>query len=235
MAMNIAPLNQDQHAALKLKPGHSFAQVKTENIVPVVVQEFTLCAAECPIVFTKNRETGKFQPVAMLGFKPGENLFARGEKWAGMFMPGIVATYPFRIVPHSQKPDQLFVALDMDSDLLSESEGEPLFDAERQETELLAKRRADLTTYYEYTLVTENFCKLLEDMDLFVLRSLDLNVGDEKMKLENVYLIDEEKLRTLSDEKYLELRKRGFLPLIYAQANSLHQIRRLAEMKLGYR
>jgi len=235
MAMNIVALNQEQHADLRLKPGASFKQVENDNIMPVVIQEFALCAVECPIIFTKNKETGKFIPVAMFGLKPGENLFAAGDKWAGIFMPGMIATYPFRIVPHPQNPDQLFVALDIDSDLLSVDEGEPLFDADKKETALLEKRRTDLTKYYEFSLGTGFFCKHLEDLGLFVLRSLELNVGDEQIKVENIYLIDEDKLRGLSNDQFLELRQKGFLQLIYAQINSLHQIRRLAEMKQGLR
>jgi SapC len=45
------------------------------------------------------------------------------------------------------------------------------------------------------------------------------------------YVINEERLNNLSDERFLELRTKRYLPAIYAQLISLAQIERLMTLK----
>jgi len=230
MASNIVAINSEQHANLKLVSPRDFDHIKDKNIVSLVVYEFTLCATECPIIFIKGQETGRFQAVALMGFKPGNNYFVSDNKWTGLFIPGIVATYPFRITPHPQSEDQLFLAADLNTTMLSEEEGEPLFDADKKETELFSKIKADVSQYYKQTQITDGFCQMLAEWDLLSARDLNVDLNGEKITIQSVYMIDDEKLNALSDDKILQLHKRGLMPAIYAHKNSLHQMRRLAEM-----
>ena len=46
-----------------------------------------------------------------------------------------------------------------------------------------------------------------------------------------IYTVDEQKLNALSDEDYLDLRRQGIIPLIYAHLSSLQQLRRISEMQ----
>ena len=234
MARQIVPINQEHHADLKVKDGGDFSQVANENIVPLVVYEFMLCASECPIIFIKHGETGRFQPVALMGFKPGENYFVDGDKWRGMFIPGLVASYPFRLVPNPHNEEQLFMAVDMDSQLVGNDDGNALFNADGSESEFFAKRKQEVTKYFEFNQITDGFCQLMADLDLFTARDMNLDLNGEKITIQSVYMLDDEKFNKLSDERFLDLRKRGFLPAIYAHRNSLNQVRRLAEMKLGH-
>ena len=230
MTLNIMAINAETHADLKVVPARDFAQVKDQNLVTLVVYEFTLCACEYPIIFIKGQETGKFQPAALMGFKQGENYFVKDNKWRGLYIPGIIATYPFRIVPHPDGGDQLFMAADMNSPLVGTEKGEALFNADKTETPFFSQVKADVSQYYQQVMVTENFCKILADMDLFSARDLNVEIDGEKVSIQGVYLIDDEKLDALSDENFLKLRQQGLLPAIYAHKNSAHQIRHLAGM-----
>jgi len=232
MARDIVPLNQETHANLKLKDGNDFAHIANDNIVPLVVYEFMLAASEFPIIFIKTQDN-RFQPAALLGLKRGDNLFVEEGKWVGNFIPGIAATYPFRLLPNPQDQNQLFVAIDQNSTLLSEDDGEPLFNEDKSETEVFKKRKEAVSKYFEFNHITETFCQLLMDMDLLTSRDLNLDLNGEKLTIQSVYLIDDQKLHDLSDEKFLELRKQGFLAGIYAHKNSLNQVRRLAEMSIA--
>ena len=49
--------------------------------------------------------------------------------------------------------------------------------------------------------------------------------------MEGVYSIDEDVLGKLSDVEYLELRRRGLIPLIYSHLASLHQFERLLRLQ----
>jgi len=230
MTPNIMAINAETHADLKVKPARDFSHITDRNLVSIVVYEFTLCACEYPIIFLKNQETEQYQPAALMGFKQGENYFVQDNKWLGMYIPGIVATYPFRIVPHPDSEDQLFMAADMNSPLIGTEEGEALFNADKTETPFFNQIKSDVSQYYKQAMITEGFCKMLAELDLLSARDLNVEIDGEKVSIQGVYLIDDEKLNALSEENFLRLRTQGFLPAIYAHKNSAHQIRHLAEM-----
>ncbi len=49
------------------------------------------------------------------------------------------------------------------------------------------------------------------------------------MRYQGIYIVDEKKLNSLSDEQLLDLIKRGLMPAIYAHLMSLQQVQRLGE------
>ena len=232
MTPNIMAINAETHADLKVKPARDFDHIKDKNLVFIVAYEFAPCACEYPIIFIKNQEIDQFQPAALLGFRQGENYFVKDNKWRGMYIPGIVASYPFRIVPHPDSEDQLFMAADMNSPLIGTEEGEAFFNADKTETAFFQQVKADVGNFYKQALITEDLCKTLADMDLLSSRDLNVDIDGEKISMQGVYLVDDEKMNALSEENFLHLRAKGYLPAIYAHKSSAHQIRRLAEMSL---
>jgi hypothetical protein len=231
--MRIMPLHPDQHSKLKVREGGEFNLVEKEHIIPLVVHEFIPAATDMPIVFVKNTDTGEFQAVAMLGVKPGESLYAKDGKWRGMYVPAILTQAPFRLVPNQHNKDQLMLAINEESALVSEDEGELIFNEKGEPSEYLERRKKGVETYFEHTQITQAFIRLLTDLELLVERTLSIDIDDEKINLSGLYFVDEEKLGALPDEKFLELKKRGFLPVVYAHLISLNQMRRLGRYKAG--
>ncbi|WP_417451047.1 SapC family protein [Kordiimonas sp.] len=227
----IVPLHPDQHSKLKVKDGAEFHLVEGEHIIPLVVHEFVAAATDMPVVFVKNTDTGQFQAVAMLGIKPGENLYTKDGKWLGMYVPAILTQSPFRLMPNSHNQEQLILAVNEESTLADDDEGELLFGEDGQPTEYLKKRQKGVETYFEHSQVTQGFMALLAEMELLVERTLNIDVGEEKINLSGIYFVDEEKLGALPDEKFMDLKRRGFLPVIYAHLISLNQMRRLGQLK----
>ncbi len=229
--MRIMPLHPDQHSKLKVRSGAEFHLVEKEHIIPLVVHEFVPASTDMPIVFVKNTDTGEFQAVAMLGVKPGENLYVEDGKWLGMYVPAILSQAPFRLVPNQHNRDQLMLAINEESSLVSKEEGELLFNDKGELTDYLNRRKKGIETYFEHTQITQAFLKLMAELELFVERTLNIDMNDQKINLSGLYFIDEEKLGALPDEKFLDLKKRGFLPVIYAHLISLNQMRRLGQHK----
>jgi len=226
----IEPLSIDQHSDLKIKPAAGFEHVAEQHIVPIVAHEFVQVGADVPVVFVKHAETGQFQPVAMLGLQPGENLLVKDNQWQGMYIPGIIATWPFRLIANEQDPNQLAVAMDVEAETVNKDEGEALF-ADGNESAFLEQRKKALTTYFEHSQVTQGFVQVLTELDLLTERNLSVDVQGRNINLTGLYFIDEKKLNELDDEKFSDLRKRGFLHVIYAHLISLNQIRRLGKAK----
>lgn len=231
MSTNVIPVNNEVHANLKVKNEIYVGFVHDQQIVPVVVHEYAPAATNYPIVFVKNSETGQFQSVVLMSLQQGENLFVEEGNWQGTHVPGVVQNYPFKLLATDEERSQLVLALDHDSDLVGEDEGEALFDDEQKETPYMELRKNSVIQYFESGHVTENFIAQIIEFDLLVPRSMTVKVDGKETNLDGMYFIDEQKLNALSDEDFGTLRKRGFLSLVYAHLVSLHQMQNLIRLQ----
>lgn len=231
MSQNIQPLNKDVHGKLKIKQQKNFAHVASQHLAPVVVHEFARASAEFPVVFVKNSDDGSFQPVALFGVKPGENLYTSTERWEGTYAPASVTNYPLALVPEGKDSNNFMVVIATETSVVNEEEGNALFDENGEETEYLTRRKEGLGKYMEHAHITRAFTKELVDKDLLVAQNLEIDMNGQKIQINGIYLVDEKKLHELSDEDYLALRKRGYLAPIYAHLGSMNQIHRLVQKK----
>ncbi len=231
MSQNIQPLNKDVHGKLKIKHPKNFAHVASQHLAPVVVHEFARAAAEFPVVFVKNSDDDSFQPVALFGVKQGENLYTSTERWDGTYAPAAVTNFPLALVPEGKDSNNFMVVIATETAVVNEEEGNALFDEKGEETEYLLRRKEGLGKYMEHAHVTRGFTKALADRELLVSQNLEIDLNGTKIQINGIYLVDEKKLSELTDEEFLDLRKRGYLSPIYAHLNSMHQIHRLVQKK----
>jgi len=231
MTSAIRTLSYENHNQIKIKHSNDYQHAKDQQVVPLIVHEFARASAEMPIVFVKNAETGEFQAVALLGLSQNENLFYSEKEWLSSYLPALVSHHPFALMPTQNDASQLQMVIKEDSHLVSKTEGDALFDDEGNETEYLEKRKNALGQYFENSQITHAFTKQLSDMSLLSQQNLSLELNGEKIAINGVYLVDEKVLNSMSEEDFLELRKRGFLAPIYNHLGSLHQLSRLAKLK----
>ena len=231
MTASIRTLSYENHNQIKIKHSNDYQHAKDQQVVPLIVHEFARASAEMPIVFVKNSETGEFQAVALLGLSQNENLFYSEKKWLSPYLPALISHHPFALIPSQNDENQLQMVLKEDSHLVSKTDGDLLFDDEGNETEYLTKRKNSLGNYFESNHVTKAFIKQLSDKSLLSQQNLSLDLNGEKIAINGVYLVDEKALNSLSDEDFLELRKKGYLAPIYSHLSSLHQLSRLAKLK----
>jgi len=231
MADNIQPLHNKTHANTKIKNGINIEFIKTQHLVPIVAHEFSRIANEYPIVFVKNSESGEFQPVAMLGLEPNENLMVKDDQWQGAYVPHALTRYPLVLSATPEDKTKLIVGIVESSDLVGEEEGQALFDEKGEETDYLKRRKDSLISFVEFSQVTAAFSKFLAEKELLTAQTLTLEIKGEKRDINGIYLIDEKKLNELSDEDFLDIRKRGYLGPIYSFLTSMHQVNRLARVK----
>ena len=102
---NIVPLHHQQHANLKVQDIRDFTRFKEQHLIPVVVQDFIPLAAEFPIAFVKNTETGQFTAVAMMGIKPNINLYCQAPSWPAEVVPSSFFNYPFSLAKQNEDQD----------------------------------------------------------------------------------------------------------------------------------
>jgi len=221
--VDIVPIQVDVHSRVKINDSN-MAHVSSQQVIPIVFQEFLAAAKTYPIVFVKNTDTGKFQSVCVLGIKPGENKFVKNNKWLTGYIPQVVRNAPFYLIAEEGSQNLLHLGIDETSARIDLGEGELLFDATGKETEYLMARKNGLVTYLDNEAVTKNIIDLLVEMDLLTHQHLSVQVDGESVSIKGVYILDEEKLSQLADNHVLTLHKNGLFAPIYAHLMSLHQL-----------
>ncbi len=228
MFKNIMPLNIQRHKEMRIKPIKDFKFFENIHIVSVMAHEFSRCASIYPIVFLKDKE--EFRPVALLGFKEGKNLFVKDGKWEASYIPAIVRRYPFVLIK-TEESDRFLIGIDEGSELVNKEEGEALFDEEGNTTEIVERVKRYLTELQQMEYFTQEFCKALKKENMFSPLNMRVKVSNEIKNIGGAYVINEERLNGLSDEKFLEFRKNKYIPLIYSHLCSLGQIERLIKLE----
>jgi len=222
---NIVVLNSQIHRALRVQPGASAQHGDKQRFVPVIISEFPLLAVHCPILLSKDAETGAFYCGAMLGFDAGENLFLDEGNRYDAYRPLNLQRGPF----YTAGDD---LAIDLDSSRIDAAAGELLFGDAGDPTPYLQSIMALMRELRPGLERTKIFIETLMKLKLVV--SLNLNVGFDdgtKRDVTGLYTIDKDVLRGLPDATVLDLFRRGYLHLIYLLIASVNQVAVLAQKK----
>jgi hypothetical protein len=230
MFKQVVPINPQRHAGKKIKEITGFGFSSNFHIAYVTTHEFVRASAIYPLVFIEDKEKDQFRPVALLGLDAGENLFVDADgKWQASYIPAIIRRYPFAL--SQAEGDRYLVCIDEGSELISDTEGAPLFNENGEPTEVIENVKRYLSELQQMDVVTQDFCQFLASNNLFVPLNMRVRQADKFKNISGCYVINEERLNNLSDEKFLELRNKRYLPALYAHLTSLAQVERLVSLK----
>lgn len=199
--------------------------------------EFMEVQKEYPILFSKNPETGEFQSVVLFGFKKDENLFLKRGKWNANYIPAVIAKGPFLIGKEEQEQDgkvvtNAIVAVDMDSPRVNDDDGEAVFLENGESTPYLDKISRTLAIIDQGSLISKSMFDAFNEYNLIEPVTLDIQLENgEKGTIAGNYTIHSEKLTQLDGAALEKLNKAGFLPLAFAVAASLGNVKKLIDMK----
>lgn len=206
-----------------------------DNIAAVNVfpAEFRALQADYPIVFRKQADG--YEPMAVFGFEPGENLYLRGGGWEAGYVPMSVERQPFLIGLEddgAEGDERLSVHIDMDSKRISEREGEPVFLEFGGVTPYLDHIRSVLLAIHEGHGANRAFSDLLVEQDLIEPFALDVELKDgARRRMEGFHTINEEALGALGGSALEALHQKGFLEAGYMALASLSNFRKLIRWK----
>lgn len=223
---NPEPLEAKRHANLALRKNFGLGFTKNVNAVPVTMIEFPQVCHAYPIAFSPDENA---TPVAILGLRDNENLFVttKGEWSNDLYIPSYIRRYPFIF---SEQPDgeQLTLCIDM-NEKVTEENGEQKFFAPDSQPTALAKNALEFCkSYHSAAQQTIAFGKDIHQSGLLVERSAEIvTPGGQKINFSGFRIIDEEKLSHLDEKTFLDFRKKGWLPFIYAHLFSGAQWPRL--------
>jgi hypothetical protein len=230
MSQNIVPISLDQHRHKKIKPITRFDFAKDFNLASIMVHEFSRASSIYPIVFLENKELDEFRPVVLLGLESNTNLFIKDGVWDASYIPAIIRRYPFALARVDETSETFTVCLDNDSDLISDDEGTALFNEDGEPEEMMERVKQYLSELQQMERFTQEFCHFLREQNLFTPLNMKVRQGDEVKDITGCYVINEERLNNFSNDTFLKIRERNFLPPIYAHLISLAQIERLLKL-----
>jgi hypothetical protein len=229
---NFVAIRSDKHQNLKISQKRNLAHVANQHIITITASEYAQSSASFPIVLVKNPDSPRYRSVAMLGIEAGENVYYQDDKWSALSVPQSIGMAPFALGLDPEKENTLTACVDVDSEFVGEDKDLALFEAEGKESELLTNVQNSLGRLYENEKMTESFIKELDDNDLLqeLELKIDLSTG-EKKKLTGLFTVNEDKIKSLADDKVLDFHKRGLFVPIYAMLGSLSQINRLVQLR----
>ena len=222
-------LDREKHRGRRVRATSSFAFASKANSLFLAAVEFNEACKEYAIVFTR-AGSGKVVPVAMLGLRARENLFVDADaKWDAGYVPAFLRRYPFVLADLPGRTD-LAVCVDEAFDGLNGTDGEPLFDAQGNNTAFLQNALEFLNRYQAEYLRTEAFCQRLEQAGLLMEMNAKADLVDGRsFTVNGLMIVDEKKLMALPDAAVLPLVRSGEMHLISMHLVSLSNMQKLVD------
>ncbi len=230
MFEQIVPVLLERHRHKKVRNTTQFDFAARFHIAYVTLHEFARAGATYPIVFLEDKPNDGFRPVVLMGLQPGENLFVGTDgSWNASYIPAMIRRYPFALSKGSED-GRFVVCVDEASTLLSDTEGAPMFDDKGEPTQVIENVKRYLAELQQMDRMTQEFTRFLQSQNLLTPLNMRVNATAQARNITGCYVINEERLNAFSDQLFLEVRGKGYLPAIYAHLMSLPQIERLIQL-----
>lgn len=212
---------RDRHRRLRTDAGYRFAAMHTH--ARLAAHEMPLVLGSQPMAFVRRDDA--YVPVAVQSLHADRNLYVGPDgHWVAGHVPDVYRMHPFAL--GRGEGEQLVLYVDDESELLSETEGELLFEPDGGHTPVLQAIVELLRRFAAQEQITAAACAALARHHLIVPWELRVQSGPEGRTeiVQGLYRIDEQALNALSDEAFLELRHASALPVAWCQMLSMNQI-----------
>lgn len=207
------------------------------GMVPAFPSEYAELQKEYPIFFRKDRDSGQWQSVALLGFEQHENLFLQDDRWNAAYLPGAAAKGPFLIGFQEQLIDgelrtEPVIHVDLDNPRVSFTEGEAVFLPHGGNSPYLQHIADVLRGIRDGTEFGTAMFAAFDSMGLIQPMNLDVQLDDKhRVNVKGLYGIDRERLAGLDAESLHKLHSAGYLEGAFLVQASMHNLRRLMAEK----
>ncbi len=228
---NLQIITRGRHAPQRFKRNPNYKFTAAHAVTALVVQELSQAAMHIPVAFLATE--GAFTPVAVLGLKPGKNLFvANSGQWVGRYIPATFRAYPFALANTSD--GQQVLCFDEDSGLLSATEGESFFAEGTQPSKAVSEVLTSLNQHAANRVATQRVCALLQKHNLIQPWHIKIRGDAGEQAVEGLYRIDEATLNQLPAEAFMELRDAGALLCAYCQLLSMQHLQTLGQLAAAH-
>jgi hypothetical protein len=222
---NVVLLDSQSHRNLRVHARADARYGDSQRFVAVVVNEFHALQKYCPILFSKDADTGQFYCGAMLGFDAGENLFLDEHRTLAMYRPLNLQRGPFLTAGSD-------LAIDLDHPRVASSGDQALFSEAGEPSTYLQSIMGLMRELRPGLERTRIFIDTLMSLKLIEPMTISTRFDDGRdREFTGLYTINRDELKQLADAAVLELFRRGYLQLIYLMLASLDHVSGLAQRK----
>lgn len=230
-------LDNISHKDLKVKVGYEKNQGFDVSLVRVFPMELSQVQTEYPIFFTKNKDTGHFEPVALFGFSGNENLYLQDKGWDATYIPLSIQRQPFLIgfqekVESGIPSKEPVVHIDIEHAKVNDGTGESVFLEHGGISPYLEHMTSILMTIHQGHEQNIAFSKTLVGLELIESCTMQVEFADgTQQSLTGLYAINEDKLSSLNGGALEVLHAKSYLQNIYMILASLPNVRNLVQRK----
>ena len=232
---NIAPLNNVDHADLRVAQGYGAPFGDATNLTRVFPPEFEALQREYVILFLPDPEGG-MQAVVLLGLDRDENLYLEGDEWAARYVPAMHRRGPFSIgvqagdLPGERRDPRINV--DLDHPRVVREGGEAVFRRHGGNSDYLDGASRALSIIYEGLEQTAPMFAAFAQAGLVEPVAIDITIGEsQRYDLDRFHAISRERLAALAGPDLDLLHRQGWLTMAIHVASSIANIERLIAMK----
>lgn len=225
--MKLTAVSTSDFGALRWAAPKGYAQAAGDTVAMLVVQEMPSAALAMPVAFILQEDA--FSPVAVQGLQPGQNLYISGDgRWSAGYTPAAYRAYPFAVA--KTETSEQVLCFDMDSNLISQTEGEPFYGSDGALSEGTKKIAEFLGQVVQNRILTKSICSLLQAHNLIQPWQITLKKESGDQNVSGLYRIDEQALRDLPADALKTLSDGGALSIAYLQLVSMNHLPKLVEM-----
>ena len=218
----LAPTDQDT----SFSPSGEWSFAANEQFCPIALNEAQALAAEYVLVFSKEAD-GSTAPIALLSTGSTNAYLDPQSQWQAQAIPARLRLYPFTLV-RGNAPEQFVVARDADAAHFASGDGQSLFDAQGQPSELVQQISQALIAQHRSQLEAQALAGQLKDAGLIAERRIDVQLKDGSARSFTGFLaVDEERLAALDEATRAQLQANGALNLLALHRTSIANFGRL--------
>ncbi|MCW3476539.1 SapC family protein [Limobrevibacterium gyesilva] len=230
----VVGVNPNLHAGLRLDRSAGYGFSAQAQSVPLGLGEFEAASQHYPILFTTGPNP---TPVALLGLAEASNLFLLpdGATWRqGAYIPAYVRAFPFIFVEDASTKT-VYVGMEPDAACLSTDSGAPLFEDDKP-TAALNEAIAFCSTFRDNMAAAAAFARALDAQGLLEEEEATVNfTSGGSTRIRGFKILRADRLDQVSDETFLDWRRRGWLGALYAHLHSTARWARLIELAAAAR
>jgi hypothetical protein len=227
----VVGVNPGQHSALRLDRTTGFGFAAAAQSIPVGLGEMEVVGQHYPIVFTVGPVP---TPVALMGLKEGTNPFVMPDgTWRpDSYVPAYVRAFPFIFV-EDQATSTLYVGMDPSAASVSGPGGAAMFE-DGKPSPALTEAINFCAAFRDNLNAGIAFAKALDEAGLLEEEeaTINFNAGGTA-RVRGFKILKMDRLQKISDETFLEWRRRGWIGAIYAHYFSNGRWARLVEMSVA--
>ena len=123
------------------------------------------------------------------------------------------------------------LCVDSEGDIINEKSDQKFFDDKGEATQLAQNALEFCKSYHAAAQQTLEFSRELAKSGLLVDRQAEINIGEgKKINFSGFRIVDEQKMMEMKDADFINWRKKGWLPFLYAHLFSGSQWQRLTSL-----